>query len=234
MRKGCIITVAILGLVLMAAAYGIWRLSSTVMDVPDDLVPFKDGETALALITSTTPAPTDSARLTAEDVALYIRGLDSVSAGWRPIKTILDSLVRAGDFGIKDSNSSILTNLDLMHEMVLFIPRTNAGIVHYLNEHGLSADRYSWIRRRVIAASGISVDEVNRRVDDSLFKPMRQIVAQRGPDDTFTPIYPADSTEVALVAPVRDRLLREGLMSLAHVESFLFSKKSQAINIQVD
>lgn len=234
MRKGCIITVAILGLLLMGIAYGVYRLSTTVMDVPEYLEPFKDGEKALAMIRSKAPAPPDSARLTPEDVDLYMRGLDSVSAGWRPLRRMLDSLVRSGDFSTTDTGLSMLKNLDLLHEFILFIPRTNAGLVHYLNSNGISAARYGWLRRRIIAASGITRETVRQRSADSLINTLDVLLDSKATDEAYSPSYPPDSTEKALVEPVRERILREGFMSLVYVESFLLSPSKDRVDIRID
>ena len=239
MRKGCIATIAALGLLLLGLAYGVYRYVSSITGLPDDLKPYEDPLEAAALIRSKEPPPAGGARLTTEHLKIYLDGLDSVSAGLPPVTRALDSLIRVSD-DAADTTISLANAPNVLRHIALFGPRTHAAIVRYLNTHGLSLAQYLWIRDRIIAASDITIREARARsatvAREGVSLPFSDDLREElfVQIDSLRRLGMIDSSERAAVAPYRDDILHRGTLSLLNVEATLTRERQGRMRIGVD
>lgn len=238
MRRGCVIFTVILALLIAVVGYFGYTWISDAIGVPEDLQPYEESAAALTLVKSKAPAPLEGTKLTERQVGLYIQGLDSVDLGLRILLASVDSIgLRNPAKG--DSAVNVWKAPGLVRAARLIPLLTRRALVNFLNAHNLSLAEYEWIKRRTIAASGITQNDVDSLLNDAMPPSSAAWRIVKGaeakspqsysgtPDRFFREIdslrsaNAIDSTEIAVAHPHRTTILRKGLASLVGLESLL-------------
>jgi hypothetical protein len=217
----------LIGLILVVGLITFFNLK-TSLELPEDLKLYADRPSTMSQIASSKAAPADTMQLTEEHVDLFMGTLAPVSSGYAYMKHRLDSLNRRE--GATDKKRVDFWGSPFFIQQMNRMPlAARKDLVAYLNRHKPSWDEYLWLKEHVVAASGIT-----RRDFDSLFD-NRLRPYFRVEDSVSTNMIPAgavplferaellrrtaiDSTEIALVAPHRQRLLDSGFASLMSIE----------------
>ena len=230
LRRGCLMGLVILALFASGFMYW-WFQVYSKFNPPEELKPYATRESSLSLIKSKAPAPDQSKRLTQEDIDFYVNSFDSLNSGWRIFDAAWDStmVTRSPD------NDEKFDPLDLDDLGVLFF-RTNLyarqSLINYLNLLNRSWDEYQWTKRRVIAASGITQEEFTDTLRNFMVRHNFNIETenrQLASEDLFSKVREIqsggiDSTEQALVAPFRTKLLTDGMHSLTQIEEQFYGE----------
>lgn len=219
MRKGCVFSATLLVILIAVGGYFGYTLIRQNFDLPDDLAPYAEADSLAEFIHSREPAPPDTAHLTAERVALFIGAFDSLNTGWYSLNRTFDSL---GIRNTKGKQLDLWKSPDMLREIIKLPFVTRKGLASYLNARDLSLAEYVWLKERVVAASGITHDEIGAIFRDSLNRyipvpdssPMNsgvRISAFFERVEALRRSSAIDSADVALVAPYRQTIISKGL-----------------------
>jgi hypothetical protein len=217
----------LVGLILIIGLYTFINLK-TSLELPEDLKHYADQQSTFAQIASRDAAYPDTTRLTQAHVDLFMGTLAPVASGYSYMKHKLDSLnSRQSDTTEKVDFWGSPYFIQQMNRMPL---AARKDLVAYLNRNKLSWNQYLWLKEHVVAASGITQHDF-----DSLFD-SRLRPYFRAEDSASTNMIPAaavplfqharalrrsaiDSSQIALVAPFRQRLLDSGFATLMGIET---------------
>ena len=225
MKRGCLTGMLILCMLITGLTYMTYQAYNAVQP-PTELKPYMRSTTFLPFLTTKTPAPPATARLTARDVAFYIGALDSIDAGWRHFSVPYDSARAAQSQQGKKPEAFNAMDVDELGKIYWTTHlHMRRSLVPYLNLHGRSWEEYRWTKRRVIAASDITREEVA----DTARSFMKRLGFDMGdePEVFASTLFDEvekmratgiDSAERALVAPHRAVLLTKGIHSLTETE----------------
>ena len=226
--SGCVMGIVVLVIAVAIAGYFGYRHIADALDLPEELESFANDDSVRASVRSQAPAPPEGTRLDAAWIALYVDGLDESNRALEGALQGIDSIHRAsraaGDSGV----STILTSPSFYRLITLIEPMTKRSLVEYLNARGRSLDEYSWAKTRVVAASGVTLEAVDSALD-AMISPYFEgvpsgtkfslgdrdaVVALFRRADSLRTSGAIDSTESALAAPHRQRILARGLGSI--------------------
>ncbi len=227
MRKGCVFSATLLVILIAIGGYFGYTMLRQNFDLPDDLAPYAEADSLAEFIHSREPAPPDTAHLTAGRVALFIGAFDSLNTGWYNLNRTFDSL------GIRNARGKQLDlwqSPEVLRDIIKLPLLTRKGLASYLNARNLSLAEYTWLKERVVAASGITHAEIGAIFRDSLSRYIP--VPDSSPIDNGPHISAfferveklrrsgaIDSSDIALVAPYRQTIIRDGLGAFLSPES---------------
>jgi hypothetical protein len=230
MNRGCIISAVVVVLVVAIAGYYAYDRLKDVLSTPKDLLPYARLDSMQTRLDSHAPAPSPGTRLTAEHIRIFIGALDSVNVGWKEMERGFDSInLRKG---VKDSGKIDLWASPFFLQQFMRMPLTaRRALVAYLNANHASWEEYLWIKEHVIAASGITKEDVDSvftvRIHEyfSTADTARTSVSRDSMKVFFARVDAlragggVDSADMELAAPYRTAILDRGLLALLGLET---------------
>ena len=230
----------VVGFLLLLGLGFMWWQAFSKFNPPEELRPYAYREGYVALLDASEGVlpsisqELDSAdlRLDSLDLHFFLGAVDSVDAAWGRFAAIYEAAKGTGGIDPNEPFDPMeLDSIGIEFHRVSFYARQN--LVGHLNDAGLSWNDYIGIKARVVAASGITPDELR----DSLHQFMEDFgmdVDREATDlpnpqlfaraDSLRDAGAIDSSAIALVVPHRSYLLGPGIHTLIGTDEAFYGE----------
>ncbi len=226
MRQGCVIAATLLVLLIGIGGYVGYTMLRDNFEVPEELAPYAISKPIRQLVHSNAAAPPDTAHLTPERIEMFIGVFDSLNTGWHNLSRVFDSLDTPD---LESRRWDLWKSPIIIREAIALPLRMRKGLVAYLNSRNLSLAEYVWLKERTTAASGITYQEAAAVLRDSLHRYLpvpdsspidagKQLTAFFKRVEQIRSSGMIDSSDIALAAPYRQHILRNGIGAFLNPE----------------
>lgn len=229
LQRGCMMGIVVLFLLAIGLGYMWWRAFNK-FNPPTELRAYAFEETFDSLLTAEGGVRDEAKPLDSAEFVFYLGAVDTLWSAWGEFQRVYDSAAAERDPD-ETFDPMELDEVGVVYWRVPLYARR--ALVDYLNGEDRSWRDYLTIKKRVVAASGIT----HREMGDSLIAFMQRLNFEVGDDNDAVPNASffieveeirdreIDSAERALVAPYRELLLTRGLVGLSGTEEMFYGEE---------